>query len=73
MQGRRSGVATRFKDENSAAIAVHCCAHSLNLCLQDVGRKLLCVHDALETTKQISTLIFSKTITPFFNQVERVQ
>ena len=57
MQGRRSAVATRFKDENPAAIAVHCCAHSLNLCLQDVGRKLLCIRDALETTKQISTLI----------------
>ena len=47
MQGRRSGVATRLKDENPAAIAVHCCAHSLNLCLKDVGRKLLCIRDVL--------------------------
>lgn len=35
MQGRRTGVAARFKQENAAAVAVHCCAHSLNLCLQD--------------------------------------
>ncbi len=38
MLGRKTGVATRFKDENPAAIAVHCCAHSLNLCLQDAGK-----------------------------------
>ena len=57
MQGRRSGVATRFRNENPAAIAVHCCAHSLNLCLQDIGRKLPCIRDALETVKDISKLI----------------
>ena len=37
MQGRRSGVATRFRNEQPAAIPVHCFAHSLNLCLQDAG------------------------------------
>ncbi len=57
MLGRKTGVATRFKDENPAAIAVHCCAHSLNLCLQDAGRKLTCIRDALETAKEIGKLI----------------
>ena len=33
MQGRRTGVATRIKSEQPAALPVHCCAHSLNLCL----------------------------------------
>ena len=57
MQGRRKGVATRFKQENPAAIALHCCAHSLNLCLQDAAKNLNCIRDALETVKEISTLI----------------
>ena len=57
MHGRRKGVATRFKQENPAAIALHCCAHSLNLCLQDAVKNLNCIRDALETVKEISTLI----------------
>ena len=57
MQGRRKGVATRFKQENPAAIALHCCAHSLNLCLQDAAKNLNCIRDALETVIEISTLI----------------
>ena len=40
MQGRRTGVVTRVSNEQPAALPVHCCAHSLNLCLQDAGRKL---------------------------------
>lgn len=50
MQGKRSGVATRFKNEQPAAIPVHCFAHSLNLCLQDAGRNL---RDALETVSNL--------------------
>ncbi len=57
MQGRRTGVATRFRNKQPAAIPVHCCAHSLNLCLQDAGRKLLCIRDALEVCREIIGLI----------------
>ena len=57
MQGRRSGVAARFLQEQPAAIPVHCCAHSLNLCLQDAGRKLTCLRDALELCREIINLI----------------
>lgn len=57
MQGRRSGVAARFLAEQPAAILVHCCAHSLNLCLQDAGRKLVCLKDALELCREIINLI----------------
>ena len=34
-----------------------CCAHSLNLCLQDVGRKIVCLRDALETIREVNKLI----------------
>lgn len=36
MQGERSGVVAIFLNEQPAAIPVHCFAHLLNLCLQDV-------------------------------------
>ena len=57
MQGRRTGVATRIKNEQPAALPVHCCAHSLNLCLQDAGRKLACLRDALEICRGTVDLI----------------
>jgi hypothetical protein len=57
MQGKRSGVATRFRNEQPAAIPVHCFAHSLNLYLQDAGRNLACIRDALETVREITNLI----------------
>ena len=37
-QGYVKGVAKRFKDENPAAILVHCLAHYTNLYLQEVTR-----------------------------------
>lgn len=67
MQGRRSGVARRFLEEQSAVIPVHCYAHSLNLCLQDAGRKLTCLRDALELSREIVNLIrFSPEIASLF-------
>ncbi len=57
MQGKRTGLATRVSSEQPAALPVHCCAHSLNLCLQDAGRKLVCLRDALEISKEIGNLI----------------
>ena len=54
MLGKKS---TRFLKENAAAIPIHCCTHSLNLCLQDAGRKLVSLRDALETVREISNLI----------------
>ena len=57
MQGKQTGVATRLSNECPAAVPVHCCAHSLNLCLQDVGRKIACLRDALETVREVNKLI----------------
>lgn len=57
MQGKRSGVATRIRKEQPAAIPMHCFAHCLNLCLQDASKKLVYVRDALQTVREISNLI----------------
>lgn len=56
-QGKRNGVATKIKEKVPAALPVHCFAHSLNLCLQDAGRKLEFLPNALDTTKEIAKLI----------------
>ena len=57
MQGKRKVVATRIRKENPAAIVVHCYAHCLNLCLQDAGRKLDFLRDALGIVKEVAKLI----------------
>ena len=57
MQGVRSGVATRLRAEEPAAIPVHCLAHSLNLCLQDAGRKITLIRDSVDVVKEIVKLV----------------
>ncbi len=57
MQGRRNGLATRIKNEIPAALPVHCLGHCLNLCLQDAGRKMPCLRDALDLVREIVKLI----------------
>ena len=57
MQGCRSGLATRILSDNPAALPVHCYVHSLNLCLQDVGRNIICIRDALELVREVGKLI----------------
>ncbi|KAI8511315.1 zinc finger, MYM-type [Branchiostoma belcheri] len=57
MQGHRSGVATRLRQEEPAAVPVHCWAHSLNLCLQDTCRKVTSIRDAMDIVKEIDKLI----------------
>ena len=48
MQGRRSGLATKIRNEVPAVVPVHCLAHCLNLCLQDAGWKLITVETLYE-------------------------
>ncbi len=57
MQGRRNGLATRIRNEIPAALPVHCLGHCLNLCLQDAGRKMPCLRDALDLVREIVKLI----------------
>ena len=51
------GVAVRFLRENPAAIPVHCFAHSLNLCLQGIGKDIICIRDASVAVKDTGKLI----------------
>ena len=46
-------VATQIRDSNPAAWPVHCFGHCLNLCLQDVGRKIPALRDALDIVREI--------------------
>jgi len=57
MQGVRSGLATRIRHDNPAALSVHCLAHCLNLRLQEEGRKLPFIRDALDLVRDIAKLI----------------
>ena len=69
LQGIRNGLATRIKRENPAALSVHCLAHCLNLCLQEEGRKLPFIRDALDTVREIAKLIkFSPKRSHVFSQ-----
>ena len=57
MQGKRKEVATQIKGEQPAAVSVHCFTHSLNLCLQEAGRSLVCLRDASELCREVFKLI----------------
>ena len=41
-----SGVAKIFENENISAIPLHCLAHWVNLCLQDIVRDSKCIKEA---------------------------
>jgi hypothetical protein len=56
-QGHINGVATKFKEENPAAISVHCMAHCLNLILQEVSRSSKPIKDALNFSMELIQLI----------------
>ena len=57
MQGNIKGVATRIQEVEPSAIHVHCLAHCLNLCLQDVAKQCSLVRDALDNVNEILKLI----------------
>ena len=57
MQGNIKGVATRVQEVEPSAIHVHCLAHCLNLCLQDVAKQCSLVRDALDIVNEILKLI----------------
>ena len=55
--GHLRGVSTQIRAEETTAISVHCLAHSLNLCLQDVAKKCVSVRNALDIVMEICRLI----------------
>ena len=46
-----------FQDENPAAIPVHCLAHCVNLCLQEVARKVSSIKEGLNFAMEVIQLI----------------
>ena len=57
MAGRLSGVAKRMLDDHPKAHFVHCMAHCINLCLQDVGSKCVCVKEALSLASDLANVV----------------
>ena len=57
MMGHLSGVATQIKKDEPTALAVHCFAHCLNLCLQDAAKICNCVRCCLSIVMEIGQLI----------------
>ena len=57
LSGHLSGVAARMLAKQPAALAVHCLAHCINLCLQEVSSSCRAVRDALNTVHDVTTLI----------------
>ena len=57
MSGHLRGVAAQVKQEQSAALHVHCLAHSLNLCLQDTSRVCSCIGETLLLVMELVQLI----------------
>ena len=60
---------TLTKNEVPAVLPVHCLAHSLNLCLQDVARQVELLQDAMDVVREIVGLIkFSPKCTHLSNE-----
>ena len=57
MAGWKSGVATRIANEEPLAIHVHCLAHCVNLCIQDVISQCKPIKDALDLVFELVGLI----------------
>ena len=57
MKGIRSGVAARIRKDVPQALPVHCLAHCLNLCLQDAGKQINLLRDAIQLVREIVQLI----------------
>ena len=57
MSGHISGVAARIQEKEPAALYVHCLAHSINLCLQTVGKQITAVREALGLVQELGVFI----------------
>ncbi len=72
MMGHLSGVATQIQADEATAICVHCFAHCLNLCLQDVAKKSQPVRNALDLVIEVFKLIrYSPKRTLVFEQCKQ--
>jgi len=66
MAGSISGVATRIMKLEKRAVYIHCCAHSLNLALQDATRSCTVIRDTLDFVREVVNFIRAS---PYRSQV----
>ena len=50
-------MAARIRNDVPQALPVHCLAHCLNVCLQDAGKQINLLRDAIQLTREIVELI----------------
>ena len=62
MNGRCSGVSTRFQELNSQAIYIHCFTHRLNLALVDASKAVDVVEDFFILLKKVYVFMSSSTV-----------
>ena len=73
MSGHISGVAARIQEIEiePTPIYVHCLAHSINLCLQAVGRNIATIREVLDLTMDLSQFIhFSPKRSSLFESLQ---
>ena len=72
MSGVRNGVQALMKRESESCLYVHCFAHSLNLCIQDVVRKCELLSNCIEFIMQLVQLIrFSPKRLSLFQSIQQ--
>ena len=57
MNGVRNGVQAIFKREEPRALYVHCLAHSLNLCVQDISKVCTLIRNTMDFIRDLIQLI----------------
>ena len=57
MAGARNGVAAKIAEIEPRAVYIHCAGHTLNLALQDCTKRINCIRDALELTREMINFI----------------
>ena len=62
MSGIRNGAQALFKQEDPRALYVHCLAHSLNLCVQDVSKMCKLLRDTLDFIQNLAQLIILQNV-----------
>ncbi len=72
MSGIRNGVQALVKQESSRALYVHCLAHSLNLCVQEVAKKCDLVRNVMDFIFELVQLIkFSPKRSTIFENLRK--
>ena len=57
MSGSKSGVATRFKQENNKCLFTHCCGHALNLVVGDAIKQVPTLNETFGVAYEICKLV----------------